>query len=126
MEFIIKKLNIKSKSGRFYLLIGSSVIIDNTNNTSLIFSPTMLLPQNISDTDGAYYSTQAILYDILINRKDDIDDINIIFTSLCRGYGKMDEINSVKQIINGIRYYEQYNPENINNDIIIKEPNLLE
>jgi hypothetical protein len=106
MEFIIKKLNIKSKSGRFYLLIGSSVIIDNTNNTSLIFSPTMLLPQNISDTDGAYYSTQAILYDILINRKDDIDDINIIFTSLCRGYGKMDEINSVKQIINGIRYYE--------------------
>jgi hypothetical protein len=58
-------LGIISIVGNPYLPIGSSVILDK-GNKSLIISPTMLLPQNVSNTKNAYYYTMAILYNILI------------------------------------------------------------
>lgn len=123
---IIKSLNIKSIVGKYYLPIGSSIIINDKNNKSIIFSPTMLLPQNVSNTQNAYYSTMAILYNILINKNENINNIDIIFTSLCCGYGKMDVDESIKQIIKGINDYKNYKPKIINDNIIINEPNLYE
>jgi O-acetyl-ADP-ribose deacetylase (regulator of RNase III) len=87
---IVKQLGIKSIVGKSYLPIGSSIILDK-GNKSLVVSPTMLLPQNVSNTKNAYYATMEALYNILINKKENINDIDIIFTSLCCGYGKMDE-----------------------------------
>lgn len=125
---IVKDLNIRSIVGKYYLPIGSSIIIDHETDTnkSLIISPTMLLPQDVSNTRNAYYATMAVLYNILINKKENIDNIDIIFTSLCCGYGKMTELNSIIQIIEGMNDYKLYNPTIINENIIIHEPNLLE
>ena len=69
---------------RSYLPIGSSIILDK-GDKALVVSPTMLLPQNVSGTKNAYYATMAVLYNILVNRKENINDIDIIFTSFCCG-----------------------------------------
>jgi O-acetyl-ADP-ribose deacetylase (regulator of RNase III) len=122
---IVKQIGITSIVGKPYLPIGSSLIVDK-GNKSLIMSPTMLLPQNVSKTQNAYYATIAVLYNILVNRKEKIEDVDILFTSFCCGYGKMDEDTSIQQIMEGIRDYVNYKPKCINKDIIINEPNLYD
>lgn len=122
---IVKQLGITSIVGKPYLPIGSSIIVERENQ-SLVVSPTMLLPQNVSTTKNAYYATMAILYNILINKKEKLQDIDILMTSLCCGYGKMDEETSIQQILEGIRDYINYQPKMIMNNIIIHEPNLHE
>ncbi len=121
---IVRKMNINTKLGRPYLPIGSSLIIDYDTNRSLIVAPTMLLPQDVSKTDNAYYATLAILYNILVNRKEDIENVDILFTSLCCGYGKMNVDESIDQIVDGIRDYQKYQPIIIDQNIILCEPNL--
>jgi O-acetyl-ADP-ribose deacetylase (regulator of RNase III) len=128
---IVKELNITTKLGRPYLPIGSSIIIDSISNKyisnkSLIVAPTMLLPQDVSKTNNAYIATISILYNILINKQENLNDIDIIFTSLCCGYGKMDEDDSIKQILKGIQDYKSIQNYKIMPNIIINEPNLLE
>ena len=120
----VKELGIKNIMGRTYLPIGSSIIIDKENNKSLVISPTMLLPQNVSNTKNAYYATISVLYNILINKKEKLENIDIIFTSFCCGYGKMNEDVSIQQILDGIKDYINYKPKVINKNIIINEPNL--
>jgi O-acetyl-ADP-ribose deacetylase (regulator of RNase III) len=122
---IVKQLSIQSIVGKFYLPIGSSIILDK-GNKSLVVSPTMLLPQNVSNTKNAYYATMAVLYNILINKKENINDVDIIFTAFCCGYGKMEEDVSIHQIISGIKDYINYNPKVVNENIIINEPNLYD
>ena len=60
---IVKQLGITSLVGKSYLPIGSSIILDK-GEKSLVISPTMLLPQNVSSTKNAYYSTKSVLYNI--------------------------------------------------------------
>jgi O-acetyl-ADP-ribose deacetylase (regulator of RNase III) len=122
---IVKQLGVTSIVGKSYLPIGSSIIV-NKGKKSLIISPTMLLPQNVSNTKNAYYATMAVLYNILINKKENIEEIDIIFTSFCCGYGKMEEDVSIQQIIEGIKDYIHYKPKLIYKDIIINEPNLYD
>jgi O-acetyl-ADP-ribose deacetylase (regulator of RNase III) len=122
---IVIEMGIKTIVGRPYLPIGSSIIVDR-GNKSLVVSPTMLLPQNVSNTKNAYYATIAVLYNILVNRKENLDDVDIIFTSLCCGYGKMSEGVSIQQCIDGIKDYINYNPIIISDRIILNEPNLEE
>lgn len=123
----IRKLGRQSLVGKYYLPIGSSIIIDRTPTTALIAAPTMLLPQNVSQTQNAYYATVAILYNIFANRKEQIADVDIIFTAFCCGYGKMDETVAMEQIIRGMQDYTKYTPANIvNKNIIIHEPTLLD
>ena len=122
----VKELGIFNNLGRPYLPIGSSIIIDKEENKSLVVSPTMLLPQNVSSTKNAYYCTMAILYNILENRGEELSQTDILFTSLCCGYGKMDEDKSIRQIIDGIKDYKNYKPQIINKNIIINEPSLYD
>ncbi len=122
---IVKHLGITSIVGKPYLPIGSSIILDKLN-IALVVSPTMLLPQNVSNTKNAYYATIAVLYNILVNRNEILDDVDILFTSFCCGYGKMDENVSIQQIIQGIMDYRNYTPRIMSRDIIICEPNLYE
>ena len=122
---IVKQLGKTSIVGKPYLPIGSSIILDK-ENTSLVVSPTMLLPQNVSGTTNAYYATMAILYNILVNKGESIQQVDILFKSFCCGYGKMEEYISIDQIIDGIADYTHYRPQNINNHIILNEPNLLD
>lgn len=122
---IVKKIGKVSLLGRPYLPIGSSVIIDQGTNKSLIVAPTMLLPQDVSTTSNAYYATMAVLSNILINKQEDINKIDIIFTSFCCGYGKMEESESIKQILQGIQDWKYYIPQAVYKNIILNEPNLL-
>jgi O-acetyl-ADP-ribose deacetylase (regulator of RNase III) len=112
--------------GRKYLPIGSSMIVPYNNDKVLIVSPTMLLPQDVSSTENAYYATMAILYNILILNRESLSEIDILFTSLCCGYGKMPITTSIEQIRNGIRDYEEYNPIVVAPNIVVYEPNLLQ
>jgi len=127
---IVRELGITSLVGKSYLPIGSSIIIEKENNTALVVSPTMLLPQNVSTTQNAYYATMAVLYNILCNTKTktktDIEDVDIIMTSFCCGYGKMDEDTSIEQMIRGINDYSTYKPTMVKEGIILHEPNLRE
>ncbi len=123
VKSIVKELGIVSIVGKPYLPIGSSIIIDREKK-SLVVSPTMLLPQNVSNTRNAYFATMAVLYNVLVNRKERLDDIDILFTSFCCGYGKMSEDNSIQQIMEGIHDYSNYNPLCINQNIVLKEANL--
>lgn len=122
---IVKILGVTSIVGKPYLPIGSSIILDK-GNKSLVISPTMLLPQNVSTTKNAYYATMAILYNILINKQENLEDVDILFTSLCCGYGKMEEDISIQQIMEGIKDYINYKPTSINENIIMNEPNLYD
>ena len=125
VKSIVKQLGITSIVGKPYLPIGSSIIIDR-GDTALVVSPTMLLPQNVSNTKNAYYATMAILYNVLINRKEKLEDVDILFTSFCCGYGKMEEDVSIQQIMQGINDYHDYRPTTIYGNIILNEPNLFD
>ena len=125
VKHIVKQLGITSIVGKPYLPIGSSIIIDKENK-SLVISPTMLLPQNVSNTKNAYYATVSCLYNVLMNKKEKLEDVDIIFTSFCCGYGKMNEDVSIRQTIDGIKDYIHYNPTVITPNIILNEPNLYD
>lgn len=122
----VKELDIKTLCNRHYLPIGSSIIIDYDDIRKMISAPTMLLPQNVSNTNNAYYATMSILFNVLINRNEKLDDVDIIFTSLCCGYGKMLPEESIKQILQAFNSYENYKCIIVDNNTIIAEPNLNE
>jgi len=122
---VVKQLGITSIVGKPYLPIGSSIIVDK-GSKSLVMSPTMLLPQNVAGTRNAYYATMAVLYNVLVNRKENLENVDIIFTSFCCGYGQMTEENSIRQMMEGMRDYANYKPQHIGQNIIICEPNLHE
>lgn len=115
-----------SKKGRHYLPIGSSLIIDQEENRSLILSPTMLLPQVIRGTNNVYYATMAILFNILVNRGESLEDVDILFTSMGCGYGKMRVKDSIRQIKKAIRDYPSYEAVIHDDSTILHQPNLNE
>lgn len=121
-----------------YLPIGSSIIIDYDNKKSLVSAPTMLYPQNVANTQNAYFASLAVLHNILINRNENLDNIHIIFTSMCCGCGGMNVDDSIKQTLQAFKDYRKYKPTcikgeittstggTIKADIILKEPNFGE
>ena len=68
----------------------------------------------------------AVLYNILINRGENLDDVDILLTSFCCGYGRMSEQESLNQILDGIRDYQSYQPKRISDSVILAEPSLGE
>lgn len=134
----VRELGRQTLLGRPYLPIGSSLIIDDPNQTiseppttskpwkSLVVAPTMLLPQAVPKTQNAYYATMAVLYNILINRGENLDEVDVLLTSFCCGYGRMSEQESLNQILDGIRDYSTYRPLCLSEIVILAEPNLPE
>jgi len=126
----VRALGRQTLLGRHYLPIGSSIILDPQQTQqpkkSLVVAPTMLLPQAVPDTRNAYYATMAVLYNILVNRGENLSDVDILMTSFCCGYGKMNESESIQQITNGIRDYMTYQPIWTAKNIVLAEPNLWE
>lgn len=134
----VRELGRLTLLGRPYLPIGSSIIIDDPNQSvsgppttsehkkSLVVAPTMLLPQAVPQTRNAYYATMAVLYNILINRGENLDDVDILITSFCCGYGRMSEQESLNQILAAICDYRNYRPQHKSETVILAEPNLGE
>jgi O-acetyl-ADP-ribose deacetylase (regulator of RNase III) len=121
----VRSLGIENLLGRNYLPIGSSLILEK-GMKCLIVAPTMLLPQNITGTDNVYWATRAILYNILVNRKESLDSVDIVMTSMGCGYGKLSEEESVIQILRAIEDYREYTPLRVEEMAVIHEPNLDE
>jgi len=136
----VRKLGRQTLLGRPYLPIGSSLITDgiddpgqpvsgptsHTPRKSLVVAPTMLLPQAVPHSQNAYYATMAVLYNILINRGENLDEVDVLLTSFCCGYGRMSEQESLNQILDGIRDYPTYCPLCLSETVILAEPNLPE
>lgn len=121
----IKKYGKECGLGK-YLPIGSSIIIDYDENKSLVVSLTMLMPNDVSKTKNAFYSVLATLYNIFINKKENIKDVDIIMTSMCCGIGHMKVEDCVEQTLAAIRLFPKYKPQKINKNVIIFEPNFDE
>jgi O-acetyl-ADP-ribose deacetylase (regulator of RNase III) len=127
LKQIVSTLGFKTKLDRFYLPIGSSIILNsNYDNIKLICAPTMLLPQNINGTNNVYFAIMSILSNILINNNLQINDVDILLTSFGCGYGKLSEDESIRQILKAINDYSTYTPKFFNKNIAICEPNLNE
>lgn len=126
LNFLINKHGKANLENKKYLPIGSSIIIDYLDNRFLVYSPSMLTVQNIHKTNNCYYSCMASLYNILENRKEKLNEIDIIIPSICCGLGGMTLEDSVNQILNAIKDYKNYDPHIEDNNVIIKEPNLDE
>ena len=123
-----RKLGKQNQKGYYYLPVGSSIIIKLKKNIYLVSAPTMLVPEFVEKTQNAYFSTMAILYNILENCKENIKDVDILFTSMCCGCGNMKPKKSVNQILKGIKNYKNYKPESISkkHKLVLHEPNLIE
>ena len=93
----IKDIGMVTNLGRPYLRIGSALLIPY-EKSALICAPTMFLPHDVSTTRNAYHSFLATL--ILFHKHN---YGTLVVTSLCCGYGKMKEEDSVNQM------YEAYN-----------------
>jgi O-acetyl-ADP-ribose deacetylase (regulator of RNase III) len=112
----IRTLNIQTALGRYYLPVGSAVLIP-FENSALISAPTMFLPHDVSKTQNAYHAFMACLmcvkkYVALTGEKK---IKSLIVTSLCCGYGKMSEEESAKQIYNAyIDFNNDRTPKEIN------------
>jgi O-acetyl-ADP-ribose deacetylase (regulator of RNase III) len=131
----IRKYSKQNKLGQYYLPIGSSIIIKpkiinipalKNKECYLVVAPTMLMPQSVNNTQNTYYATVASLYNIFKNSQFKHKNCEIIFTSMCCGYGNMQEKESFEQFIRGINEYQNYKPNIINNICILHEPNLDE
>lgn len=132
VKYQIRKFGKKNILNQKYLPIGSSIIIKplktdtvahlQNHECYMVVAPTMLLPQPVTDTKNCYYATMAALYNIFVNGKH--RDCEVVFTSMCCGYGYMDEKESLNQFIQGVKDFQTYKPEILNNKCIINEPNL--
>lgn len=134
LRSVVQKHGYTSLLGRKYLPIGSCCLIDYDDNNILLSCPTMLLPQDVSETKNCYYATMAALYAVQEyyekNEKDE-KDFFIVMTSACCGYGKMDVEQSLCQCFQAIRDYKIYGDDatmisHSDGIILLKEPNMEE
>lgn len=82
--------------GRYFLPVGSACCV-TMDSAIIIVAPTMFQPMDVSYTQNAYWSFLAalLLFDKL--RKHD-DDLCLVVTSHCCGYGRMNPTESAKQM----------------------------
>jgi O-acetyl-ADP-ribose deacetylase (regulator of RNase III) len=124
----IQKYGKKTLLNRDYLPIGSSIVVEHkvknmTNSDThyyCVSAPTMWMPQNISNTQNCYHATRSSLYNILINCK--YQNVEIIFTSMGCGWGKMTSQQSFDQFLKAVNDYDSYNPYCVDK-CVIDEPN---
>lgn len=129
----IKKIGIQNLLGRYYLPIGCSLIIpvkhaingDNFTNQYLMSAPTMLLPQDISNTKNPYYTMYAIVrHCIIFNRyfksKNYTPISQIFIPGLGTGYGKTTPKRCAELICKALKdaiFDEFINTKSINNNL---------
>ncbi len=97
----LQRVGRVNRLGRRYLPIGSAMLTlaDSSANCYLISAPTMLLPQNVSSTNNAFWAFLAALKIVhAANRQMDAKIETIVCPALCCGWGKMRFLDSARQI----------------------------
>lgn len=120
----IKNYGKLSRIDRMYLPIGSSIIISYDDIKNLVVAPTMLLPQDINNTDNVYWAVKSCLFNILVNKNENINDVDIILTSSGCGFGKLSAQTAFEQTMKAIKDYSNFSCSCLNSHVVIAEPNL--
>lgn len=92
----IRDHGVTNAFGRYFLPIGSACCV-TMDSTTLIVAPTMFQPMNVSYTQNAYWSFLAALMLFEKLRFHD-EDLCLVVTSHCCGYGRMNPLESAKQM----------------------------
>lgn len=95
----IVALDHKTALGRRYLRVGSALWVPVGPTTALISAPTMFLPEDVSDTQNAYWAFMATLMlaeRMYVESRGSLH--TIVCPSLCCGYGKMPAAVAVEQM----------------------------
>jgi len=88
----------KTMLGRTYFPVGGALLVKANEKAELVCAPTMFLPRDVSKSKNAYWSFLATLCLVekeVIRRNT---SFTLVATSLCCGYGKMSEEDSVRQM----------------------------
>jgi O-acetyl-ADP-ribose deacetylase (regulator of RNase III) len=95
----IRQINLTTALGRFYLPVGSAIIVPTDTPAHLIAAPTMFLPHDVSTTRNAYHSVYAALHMWhKFTTKTATPIKTLVFTSHCCGYGGMSPQESAQQM----------------------------
>jgi len=120
----VKVFGKPNRINRQYLPIGSSIIIDWDENTSLVVAPTMLLPQDINGTENVYWAVKSCLFNVLKNHGQKLDQVDIILTSAGCGFGKLSGVIAWEQTAKAIGSYNDFKCVQVNSHVVLAEPNL--
>jgi O-acetyl-ADP-ribose deacetylase (regulator of RNase III) len=113
----IKHFNLETSLGRFYLPIGSSIIVSTGNREPsrtrlLACVPTMFFPSNIQGTDNVYWATIGLLR--MLQRMG--LDVNLTVAIPCfgTGVGMMSPKDAASQVAKALNDFDKIAPgENI-------------
>jgi O-acetyl-ADP-ribose deacetylase (regulator of RNase III) len=116
----IQQIGRTSSIRRKYFPVSSAIFIPNSSDISphvhgMISAPTMLRPQDIRGTLNVMRATQAVRK---LCEKLCLNDVDVVFTSMGCGYGKLEARESLDQIETGWRTYMEY-PETDDPDELI-------
>ena len=94
MKEWIRQYNFKDEFGGYFFPVGAATIRP-IKDKRLICCPTMLLPQDVSETENAYHAFKLIL-EVIDKQEQKIK--SVLIPGLCCGYGKMSPEVSAKQM----------------------------
>ncbi|VVU94404.1 hypothetical protein CPAV1605_126 [seawater metagenome] len=123
----IASYKFKTLQNRFYLPIGSSILLEYENN-NLIYSPIMWVKQDISNTNNIYWSFLSTLSLILKNNINDMESKNlIIFEQPVSPTGTEQRAKAFEKFndLNNENFIESLDYKN-DNTIFYKESNISE
>jgi len=103
----IKEIGLHTVYYRYYLYIGSALLVDVKQTRYLISAPTMWMPLDVSKTRNAYWAMRATLLVLdKANTKLENKITTLICPGLCTGVGHMAPRTSAKQILEAIRDHQ--------------------
>lgn len=106
----IKKLQKPSQLGRFYLPIGDTMgfNLPTNPNISFIVAPTMLLPQNVKDSDNQYFALKSAL-----QLCKSLQIKKIYTPMMCTNWGGYDYKTSYNIMMTAINDYDKHSNNHI-------------
>ena len=131
VQTAIKSHNYKSALGRYFLPIGSALIVQVEPTNYLICAPTMWHPEPVADTRNAYWAFRAVLALVDKFNKGRRDKIStIVCPGLCTGCGEMSNAECARQLNSALVDHVSWPPypdtKPQNRYVVWNEPNSSE
>jgi hypothetical protein len=83
-----------------------------------------MIHQYINNTDNVYWVVKSCLYNVLVNKGESLDSVDIILTSTVCGFGKLSAQNAWEQTLRAINEYKNFDCVRNNSHVVLAEPNL--
>jgi O-acetyl-ADP-ribose deacetylase (regulator of RNase III) len=99
----IRELGHRTALGRYYLSVGSALLVPCQGPSALITAPTMFLPHDVSGTRNAYYALVAALSLFLKHARLTREPWKtLVCPAMCCGYGKMSHNEAADQMCDAL------------------------